>query len=294
MTRPRLIVHTWLFTAAVFFSRPLQANPGAGIVVDAHGQVFFTDTGAGIWKIDTGGKLTLVSKHIYRWIAIDKNGKFAAKRNPNWHRVEMGGDGAPMLGSNDRPIAVSGDGNLYHAACHYSGPLLIVREVPSRDSFVLADVPADGYTTRMCPVDGVAVGPNGSVYFTELQTVTKVESTGSHTVLARITDLPDCAPVAGIAEGWMPYLRGLDVGADGSVYVAASGCGQLLKIAPDGAVTAVLKSGAPWSPTAVAVAGSDLYVLEYLHAKTDKQSVPRVRKISADGSVSDVAIVKRN
>ncbi|MDQ6700037.1 MAG: hypothetical protein M3Z36_07610, partial [Acidobacteriota bacterium] len=120
------------------------------------------------------------------------------------------------------------------------------------------------------------------------------ESKGAHTVLARITELPDCTPVAGVVEGWRPYLRGLDVAADGAVYVAASGCGQLLKVVPDGKVTAVLKSAAPWSPTAVAVAGSDLYVLEYAQGKTDKQSVPRVRKISADGSVTDVATVKRN
>ncbi|MDQ6701204.1 MAG: hypothetical protein M3Z36_13575, partial [Acidobacteriota bacterium] len=165
MTRRHLIVLTCLLTAVGFCSRPMEANPGAGIVVDAHGQVFFTDTGAGIWKIDTGGKLPLVSKHIYRWIAIDKNGKFAAMRNANWHRIDTPGNGAALLGSNDRPIAVSGDGNLYHAACHYSGPLLIVREAPSGDSFVLADVPADGYTTRMCPVDGVAVGHDGAVYF---------------------------------------------------------------------------------------------------------------------------------
>ena len=294
MTRRHLIMLACRLTAVILFSRPMQANPGAGIVVDAHGQVFFTDTGAGIWKIDTGGKLTLVSKHIYKWIAIDQNGKFAAMRTSSWHRIDTAGNVPVLIGSNDRPIAVSADGNLYHAACHYSGPLLIVREVPSRDSFVLADVPADGYTTRMCPVDGVAVGRDGSVYFTELQTVNKVESTGSHTVLARIMEVPDCTPVAGIVEGWRPYLRGLDVAADGSVYVAASGCGQLLKVMPDGKVTAALKSAAPWSPTAVAVAGSDLYVLEYAQGKTDKLSVPRVRKISSDGSVTDLATVKRN
>ncbi len=134
MTRRHLMFLACWLTAAILCARPMQANPGAGIVVDDHGQIFFTDTGAGIWKIDTGGKLTLVSKHIYKWIAIDKNGKFAAMRNNNWHRIDTAGDGPALLGSNDRPIAVSGDGNLYHAACHYSGPLLIVREVPSRDS----------------------------------------------------------------------------------------------------------------------------------------------------------------
>ena len=34
------------------------AHPGSGIVVDRQGQVYFVDTGQGVWKLDTQGRLT--------------------------------------------------------------------------------------------------------------------------------------------------------------------------------------------------------------------------------------------
>ena len=37
------------------------AHPGSGIVVDRKGRVCFTDTGAGVWRVEEGGKLALVS-----------------------------------------------------------------------------------------------------------------------------------------------------------------------------------------------------------------------------------------
>src|SRR5688500_20177213 len=82
-------------------------------------------------------------------------------------------------------------------------------------------------------------------------------------------------------------LRGLAVAADGSIYVAASGCGAVLRMDAKGCVTTVLKAVPPWSPTSVAVAGLDVYVLEYLHSASDNRLewIPRVRKISPSGKV---------
>jgi hypothetical protein len=50
----------------------------------------------------------------------------------------------------------------------------------------------------------------------------------------------------------------------------------------------------PYSPTAVAVAKGEVYVLEYLHTASDvrKEWLPRVRKITRDGKV--VTLVKEN
>jgi hypothetical protein len=89
-------------------------------------------------------------------------------------------------------------------------------------------------------------------------------------------------------------LRGLDVARDGTIYVAASACGALLKISKDGKVSVALRSADSWSPTGVAVSGGDLYVLEYLYvAGGPKEWVPRVRKVSADGKATVVASVVR-
>ena len=53
------------------------AHPGSGIVVDKEGNVFFTDTGMGVWKIDTKGKLTYIPASRFHWMAIDEAGSFA-------------------------------------------------------------------------------------------------------------------------------------------------------------------------------------------------------------------------
>jgi hypothetical protein len=81
----------------------------------------------------------------------------------------------------------------------------------------------------------------------------------------------------------------------GAVFVAASGCGAVLKITPRGQVTKVLRTLSPWSPTAVATSPSGLYVLEYLHSTTeDRQAwLPRVRKVLPDGKIVDIASVQR-
>ena len=79
------------------------------------------------------------------------------------------------------------------------------------------------------------------------------------------------------------------------IYVAASGCGSLLKITPQGRVTKLVQLEPPWSPTAVALFGTDVYVLEYLHTEIEDRRawVPRVRKVSADGNSVVIAKVER-
>jgi hypothetical protein len=71
----------------------------------------------------------------------------------------------------------------------------------------------------------------------------------------------------------------------------------VVRIGTDGVATAVLRAEAPFSPTAVALRGSDLYTLEYLHLDHEprdrKEWVPRVRKLAADGTVSLVVAIDR-
>jgi hypothetical protein len=104
------------------------------------------------------------------------------------------------------------------------------------------------------------------------------------TTVKENVSVPGCNVIPG-TEG-PPNLRGLAVSPDGTIYVAASGCGALLKIDTRGTVSKVLWMNSPWSPTAVAVANGELYVLEYLHTPGDnrREWIPRVRKIQRDGT----------
>jgi hypothetical protein len=105
------------------------------------------------------------------------------------------------------------------------------------------------------------------------------------------TDEAFAHPASGIVVPFFhaPYLRGLDVTEDGTVYVAVNGCASVVKITPGGKVETVLNSEQPWSPTGVAVRGMDVIVLEYPHTDKAKDWAPRVRKLLADGKVTILA-----
>ena len=51
----------------------ISAHPGSGIVVDRNGQVYFTDTGKGVWKIDAQGKLTYIPASRFHWMTDRKS-----------------------------------------------------------------------------------------------------------------------------------------------------------------------------------------------------------------------------
>jgi CBS-domain-containing membrane protein len=67
-------------------------------------------------------------------------------------------------------------------------------------------------------------------------------------------------------------------------------------LTPHGAITVVLRTASPWSPTAVAFSESGLYVLEYVHtAEEDRQAwAPRVRKLLPNGSIVNIAVQRPN
>jgi sugar lactone lactonase YvrE len=143
-------------------------------------------------------------------------------------------------------------------------------------------------------VNGITTAPDGSLYITDNDWVRKVDSKGAVTTVQgpiKLTDctnaLPDVPP--------LPYLRGLAVARDGTIYAAANGCRSVIAISPAGAIRTVLRAEAPWSPTGVVLSGTDLYVLEYLHTAGDdrKAWLPRVRKVSSDGKVTTVATVNQ-
>ena len=97
----------------------IRAHPGSGSAVDRRGQVYFLDTGSGLWKIDTEGRVTQLSETRFHWLALDANGVFASGRLPSsagtgsdWEILKVGTDPTILL-SSDWPIAVGHDGSLY-------------------------------------------------------------------------------------------------------------------------------------------------------------------------------------
>src|SRR5215217_3250236 len=77
---------SWLVYAALTFGlvpATLLAHPGSGIVVDRLGQIYFVDTGSGLWKIDTHGVLVKVTAPRFHWMTLDRDNRFASVPLPS-------------------------------------------------------------------------------------------------------------------------------------------------------------------------------------------------------------------
>src|SRR4030095_8423801 len=68
--------------AACLLALSHSAHPGSGILVDRLGQVYFIDTGSGLWKIDTKGGLSHLSPLRNHWLAMDPSDRFTQSRVP--------------------------------------------------------------------------------------------------------------------------------------------------------------------------------------------------------------------
>src|ERR1044071_6980970 len=63
--------------------RLVLAHPGSGIVIDRLGQVYFVDTGSGLWKIDARGTLIRIPAPRFHWLALDAEDRFVGVRLPS-------------------------------------------------------------------------------------------------------------------------------------------------------------------------------------------------------------------
>lgn len=268
------------------------AHPGSGILVDRLGQVYFIDTGSGLWKIDTRGALSHLSPLRNHWLAMDPNDRFTQSRLPtdpgrDWV-ITAAGSNPTILISTDFPLVVGQDGNLYY---------LSVRE---RDRRILRVNAAGGTSTfATLPraatgeqhINGITTGPGGSLYYTDDATIGRITAQGTVSIVATVPALANGPKIPG--TDLHPYLRGLKVDANGVMYVADAGDARVLKITPDGKITSLLQLESPWAPTDVAVFGDIVYALEFTHDAGDDRTtwMPRVRKITPDGKSTVIVTV---
>lgn len=285
-------------SAAVLLPGRVLAHPGSGIVVDRLGQIYFVDMVSGIWKIDTRGALTHILGPGFHWMALDADGRLRGTRLPSGSGgqvVQVGADSAVILASS-YPIAVGRDGNLYFPSHDVGVPVQLLRMSPSGHTSPLASLPATAAGMPIRDLNGLAAGPVGSLYYTEGNAIRRVNNNGTVSTIAQDISLATCGSVPGMKLSDRPLLRGLDVDTGGTAYVAATACGSVLRVTPNGRVSILFQDEGPWSPTGVALYGRDIYVLEFLGVASDNRSemVPRIRRISPDGSTRIIATVSRH
>ena len=274
------------FAATCLLGMSALGHPGSGILVDRLGQIYFIDTGSGLWKIDTRGGLSHLSPLRNHWLAMDPNDRFTQSRLPtdpgrDWV-ITAAGSNPTILISTDFPLLIGQDGNLYHPSARESN-VRILRTSPTGGTSAFVTLPRSVAGAALGWINGLATGPERSIYYTEDNAVRKITSQGRVSTIATVTPLASGPAIPGSDS--RPYLRGLKVDANGVVYVADAADARVLKITPDGKVTTILQLETPWAPTDVAIFGDTVYVLEFTHDAGDDRTtwMPRVRKITPDG-----------
>lgn len=276
----------------------IHAHPGSGIAVAPDGRVFFVDTGGGIFSIARDGTVERREGPAYHWFALDPTGSF---RRTAWPSIpgatfQASGVNPTVVLSSDFPVTIGTDGVFYLPRRNDAGAVSIIGITSAGVQSVKATLPVAQSGGRPAPwVNGLAAGPGGSLYYTEDRAVRRIDASGRVSPVATVNSVPNCESIPGVERDLLPYLRGLAVAPDGTVYVAASGCGALLKIDRTGKTSVILKTQTPWAPTDVAVANGDVYVLEYSNTASDDRTewFPRVRKISKTGAVTLIGSTPR-
>ena len=293
------LLTTFVLAGIALFPPSIMAHPGSGIVVDRQGEVYFLDTGSGVWKIDLHGKLTHLPGPSFHWMTIDLDDCFSTVRLPSGARGDIIRVGATptLLVASDFPLAIGANGNLYYPNYASGSGLQILELTPSGQTKVFTGLIAAPGGAQLRHLNGLTAGSDGSLFYSEDNAVRRVSAQGQvSTVIANPT-LPTCVSIPGTTR---PQLRGLTADAHGTIYVAASGCGSLIKITARGEVTTLLQLQSPWTPTAAALFKNDIYVLEYLQTAASMEPedrrawVPRVRKITADGRARIIASIDRH
>jgi hypothetical protein len=280
------------------FAGGASAHPGSGIVVTKHGEVFFTDTGRGVGRIDSNGTLTFIPSSKFHWMTIDEEGRFSASSNSlgEWfERVTPGSSKAVLILCSEFPLAVNRDGDILYAYTRH-GQAKIVKKTPRGEESVIArdEIYRD--------ISGIASGPDGSVYLTDAGSAdsTVIRKIAADGTVSRIG--AGITGQKGMSDGppasRPSYCRGLDVDSLGNVFVACTGSRRVLKISPTGGWSTILRADGNWAPTGVALHNGELYVLEWKDAPPTQTEVrlawtPRVRKVGRDGTVTTLATVSR-
>lgn len=278
------------------------AHPGSGIVVDDQGRVWFMDTGFGLWQIDALGQLSAHGGPGGHFLTMDRRnrferGHFSALAAGD---VEISRSDPTLVVGTSYPVTVGTDGAFYYPQVATKGRVRMMRMEPGQPARSFAELPAarevgyDGKPVEAEWIWGLAAGPDGSLYYTEQRAVRRIGADGKVSTVAENIVVPECErPPAAKNAHAETGLYGLDVAADGSVYVAAFTCSAVLKISRDGEISVPLRATDRWSPMGVAIARDTLYVLEYDLVATDDRAdwKPRVRRLDPDGTVTIVAQV---
>jgi sugar lactone lactonase YvrE len=299
--------------ACLIFGLKANAHVGTGIDLDRQGRIYFTDTYHNcIWRLETNGKLTPVLSGVHLdYLIVGEDGYVYLIKDGIW-KINPQGEMTEVLSSTQfpeggRPLCIDRQANIYFVNPNVA--LKRVTEIYRRTAEGKVTVIAGGEEPQQDVqavqalfrhINSAVCTPDGSLYLRDDQYIRRVSPDGAVSTLAHSED-------AAMAEGGQDSLvrtMGMVVDIAGNVYVANYWKRAVMKVTTDGKVSTMATSRWPWVPVGVAVSGNNIYVLErmgnpygpstILEVSTlaDRLGSPRVRKVSPDGSITTLIVVK--
>lgn len=291
------------FFQFIFITQQLWAHEGWGIVVDKHGQVYFSDIPTNtIWKIDRNGKLqvAVADQHSHALILGVNGDIYGSHENGRVWKITADGFFTEILPpSNNFPLnlhcfIVDNEGNIYSMNSNgvQSGQVMLLKRSPDGKITPIAGSKkgyknGKGSKAQFLWIDGMAWAPDSSLYITDGPYVRKVTLDGVvSTIGGKLT-----------SESLGEDLMGLTTNTNGDLYVADYSSRRVLKITNGEKIETILNSGNIWSPTGIAVVGKELYVFEHLRmplvllGNIGIGPYIRIRKVAGDGSVTTLTTV---
>ncbi len=291
----------------------LAAHPGVGVVVDAKGNVFYTDLKQVLRLAPDGSKSvvvpnvhthelfleldgTLLGEHL--WYEGDATGKWGHRV---WKRSPDGvvSDVIPATEGfrGEYSFVRDARGHMHWAdgpvgAGDKANRVRVLRRSPDGAVSVLAGgVPghADGRgeAARFHAIRWMTASPDGTVHLIDAGALRRVAPDGTVTTLATLFR----RTVRSLFEDEDRHrLMGLAADGEGNVYVANNAECRVDRVGADGAVSVFSRSTAPWSPTGVTVSpsGDAVWILEYslLGVRVRKVPAPALKDAASSPSTA--------
>lgn len=262
-----------------------SGHPGWGIVQDAAGNVYFTDTHQ-VWQVTPEDRLVLVVPRVHTHeLALDAEGNLLGEHlwyegdaTGKWgHRIWIRKpDGTvrdlipPREGfRRDFSFVRDAQGNQYWV--HRVGRTVIKR----RDSLGKVSTHATGPFRSL---ERMVATPDGWLALMDAGSLRLVSPQGAvRTLVPVLTGIN--APAITVAE--LNYHMGIWQDAGGRYFVAANAERHVLRIDAAGVVSVVDRSAAPWAPSGGMVDRQGrLWILEH-----DPRNRVRVRRTDSAGTV---------
>ncbi len=216
-----------------------------------------------------------------------------------------GGQATQAWLCNPSDVALSTDGSFYIAdACHNRvrrvGPDGIITTVAGTGVPGQSGDGGPATHAQLGQVHGVALGADGSLYIASLDMAglsnSRIRRVGPDGIITTVAG-GGSGGVGGLAtQARLSYPAGIDVGTDGSLYIADLNYRRIFRVGPDGIITTVAGTGSYGnfgdggpatqavlsSPYGVAVgADGSFYIADY--------SSMTIRRVGPDGIITTVA-----